>query len=162
MSPRCLRLRPFVRFGSWDHVCLRLRLRLNIAFFFVFYVRLRSFSTFLGYFGVFLGILEYILPMFANVRLRSLFGMGIMFVFVFVSFRCHQGVFVFVRSFVLDHEIMFVFVFVSFRCHLGVFVFVRSFVLVFVFVFVLSRCHLGVFVRSSSSRCLGVFVFVFV
>ena len=82
MSPRCLRLRPFVRFGSWDHVCLRLRL--NIAFFFVFYVRLRSFWTFLEHFGVFLGILEYILPMFANVRLRSLFVFVFVFVFVLV------------------------------------------------------------------------------
>ena len=113
MSPRCLRLRPFVRLCLSQCLCLCLRLRLNIAFFFVFYVRLRSFSTFLGYFGVFLGILEYILPMFANVRLRSLFGMGIMFVFVFVSFSKLYGLFVFVFVFVLDHGIMFVFVFVS-------------------------------------------------
>ena len=55
---------------------------------------LRSFWMFLGHFGVFLGILEYIWPMLANVRLRSFFGMGIMLVFVFVSFWCHLGSFV--------------------------------------------------------------------
>ena len=68
------------------------------SFFFVF---LRSFWTFLEHFGVFLGILEYILPTFANVSFRSLFGMGIMFVFVFVLFSKLYGLFVFVFIFVL-------------------------------------------------------------
>ena len=52
------------------------------------------FGAFWGVFGAFFGILEYIWLMFANVRLRLLFGMGIMFVFVFVLFWCHLGSFV--------------------------------------------------------------------
>ena len=52
------------------------------------------FGAFWGVFGAFFGILEYIWLMFANVRLCLLFGMGIMFVFVFVLFWCHLGSFV--------------------------------------------------------------------
>ena len=63
-------------------------------FFTFFTFVLGVFWAFLGIFGVFLGILEYIWPMLANVCLRSFFGMGIMFVFVFVSFWCHLGSFV--------------------------------------------------------------------
>merc|ERR1712240_638572 len=52
------------------------------------------FGAFWGVFGAFFGILEYIRLMFAKVCLRLLFGMGIMFVFVFVLFWCHLGSFV--------------------------------------------------------------------
>ena len=65
-----------------------------LRFFYVFYVPFGRFGAFLGIFGVFLGILEYIWPKLANVCLSSFFGMGIMFIFVFVSFWCHLDSFV--------------------------------------------------------------------
>ena len=111
------------------------------------------FGAFWGIFGISLGILEYIWSMFANIHLHSLFGMGIMFVFVFILFRCHLGGFVFVCLFVLDHEIILVFVFISFRCHIGGFVFVCLFILDrgIIFVNINVRPNLDVWTNECSS-----------